>query len=97
MSIPMKYLCKITFVGFGFDYWIGGTKLIDDRKWVWFNYGEEIGYANWQTGQPDFPNVEKCLQVWKVGEKLEWNDRTCENSLRFICERYRTNVSVPTL
>ncbi|XP_028130222.2 perlucin-like isoform X2 [Diabrotica virgifera virgifera] len=74
--------------GKGFEYWTSGNRVIDQNKWLWLPYGKPVEYTKWSVGQPSDPVGEKCLQVWKIGEKLEWNDRPCWVPFYFICERY---------
>ncbi|XP_072389729.1 perlucin-like [Diabrotica undecimpunctata] len=74
--------------GKGFEYWTSGTRAIDQSKWIWLPYGKTVEYTKWSAGQPSDPAGEKCLQVWNIGGKLEWNDRPCWVPFYFICERY---------
>nr|XP_023025820.1 perlucin-like protein [Leptinotarsa decemlineata] len=73
----------------GYQYWTGGSRLVDGYNWLWLAYGETIDYTNWGAGEPGNIN-EKCLQLWWRRNSLEWNDRHCDTRFYFICERSKS-------
>ncbi|KAG5885031.1 hypothetical protein JTB14_018627 [Gonioctena quinquepunctata] len=76
----------------GTEYWTAGTRLVDGYSFLWLPQGERVEYTNWSNGQPSDVN-EKCLQLWVIGGRLEWNDRPCDTRFHFICERYNNQPS----
>ncbi|KAG5872367.1 hypothetical protein JTB14_014813 [Gonioctena quinquepunctata] len=70
----------------GDSFWSSGTRLVDDKTWIWLPTGKRVGYTHWQSGQPDNKN-EKCIQlIQQRNTGLDWNDLSCTSALNFICQ-----------
>jgi hypothetical protein len=82
------------------DNWVGGTRT---REYVWSwpdgtvfwrggpdGTAEDGAYVFWKPGEPNnasttSPDTERCLAL--VVTSARWNDRACELSLPYVCER----------
>ncbi|XP_075063035.1 uncharacterized protein LOC142151368 isoform X2 [Mixophyes fleayi] len=67
-------------------YWIGLRRDPKEiHKWKWLD-GSDLSYTNWGVNEPNYyTRYEHC------GETMSgpWNDRSCEDSLFYICKRMR--------
>lgn len=72
------------------SFWIGGTDIAKEGKFVWMASGEPFSYTNWLPNQPDnnyFDVAENCVDLWPMARNtLEWNDAPCNYPKFFICE-----------
>lgn len=79
------------------DVWIAGDDISVEGSWEW-NTGEAWSFEHWGSGEPNnggsSGNVENCAIMRKVGTSTDptynvgtWDDRPCERSYAFICER----------
>ncbi|XP_065351774.1 low affinity immunoglobulin epsilon Fc receptor-like [Cloeon dipterum] len=67
-------------------FWISGTDLGAEGRFVWSTTGQRIGFSQFHRGQPDnMRRRENCLQYYKVGS-FAWNDYECDKGSRYICE-----------
>ncbi|KAG5865470.1 hypothetical protein JTB14_023585 [Gonioctena quinquepunctata] len=70
----------------GDSFWSSGTKLVDDKTWIWLSTGKRVEYTHWQPGVPNNKNA-KCIQLIQQRNKgLMWNDLACTTALHFICQ-----------
>ncbi|XP_042281496.1 CD209 antigen-like protein A [Thunnus maccoyii] len=73
--------------------WIGLTDRDKEGTWKWID-GTPLTLSYWEIDQPDNGNgdpqwgEEDCVHM-RTGKKTEhnWNDRSCNTSLRWICEK----------
>uniref|UniRef100_A0A7N8XU67 C-type lectin domain-containing protein n=1 Tax=Mastacembelus armatus TaxID=205130 RepID=A0A7N8XU67_9TELE len=73
--------------------WIGLTDKEVEGTWKWTD-GRSLTTSYWDANQPDNgggdPNCgeEDCAHI-QTGKETEknWNDRSCDTSLRWICEK----------
>ncbi|KAL6491170.1 hypothetical protein MHYP_G00015150 [Metynnis hypsauchen] len=65
--------------------WIGLRQDVQQKNasWIWSD-GSNSTYRNWDTGEPNNPVGDNCVQLWKSPE-YRWNDAGCQNSNPFIC------------
>ncbi|KAL7385242.1 hypothetical protein ABVT39_018094 [Epinephelus coioides] len=69
--------------------WIGLTDRDEEGTWKWID-GTPLTLSNWEVNQPDNGGgdpqwgEEDCVHI---RPDSEWNDRSCETSLRWICEK----------
>lgn len=57
-----------------------------DGHFEWIN-GFKLNTSiidNWRTGEPNGNTVENCVEMKRDGV---WNDRRCERSFKFTCEK----------
>ncbi|CAB3378617.1 Hypothetical predicted protein [Cloeon dipterum] len=67
-------------------FWISGTDLGAEGRFVWSTTGQRVGFSQFHRGQPDnMRRRENCLQYYKVGS-FAWNDYECDKGSRYICE-----------
>ncbi|XP_018577174.1 macrophage mannose receptor 1 [Anoplophora glabripennis] len=76
-------------IGAGNNFWSSGSRLVDDKTWLWLSTGKKMKYTNWVSTQPDNSNNnERCIELAPENNGLYWNDLACEKSDYFICEKY---------
>ena len=72
---------------FNTHVWIGLNDLDKEDQFVWAD-GSLPSFEAWYGGEPNnWGNNEDCTEMRKDFGYL-WNDRNCNNQLRFIC-RYK--------
>jgi hypothetical protein len=66
--------------------WIGLRDPSNNGSWVW-DGGTPVAWDGWRDGQPSNGTGEFCgeLQIQDGGD-VGWNDRACEDGLRYLCE-----------
>lgn len=69
----------------GQSYWLGGRDDIIEGIWMWASTDSVFNYTDWCPGQPS-GGSENCLHM-HAPFGLRWNDVTCTNGYRFICEK----------
>ncbi|KAK7093112.1 lactose-binding lectin l-2-like [Littorina saxatilis] len=71
----------------GYDMWLGAKKR-SDGGWGWGD-GSTLAdddYDDWQTGNPDNPDLGVCLE-FESGFNNHWNDDFCDELNYYICQR----------
>ena len=73
------------------SYWIGYNDIGTEGTWVWSKAGATSTYTNWNGGEPNNSSNEDCavLNPYDTGASGTgggWNDVSCNDSNRFICE-----------
>ncbi|XP_078392266.1 CD209 antigen-like protein C [Cetorhinus maximus] len=64
-------------------YWIGLTNRESERNWKWVD-GTPVSFTRWDQGEPNNWYVnENCAII----RSADWNDVSCSNHFRFICEK----------
>lgn len=66
-------------------YWIGLNDIAVEGKFVWQN-GEPVTYTHWEPGEPNNAGNEDCAQGNRFYPKTTWNDESCQQAFRFVCE-----------
>ncbi|XP_033759064.1 perlucin-like protein [Pecten maximus] len=68
-------------------YFLGGTDMDNEGRWVWVRTGQSFGFTNWASGEPSNSNgVEDCVIL--NGESFaDWNDAPCDQSYYGICKK----------
>ena len=72
------------------SYWLSGTDLVTEGKFVWMSNGKEFSYTNWIEGEPSGKagtDREHCIHIWDAYFP-KWNDRSCDDDARYLalCE-----------
>ncbi|XP_042281475.1 CD209 antigen-like protein C isoform X1 [Thunnus maccoyii] len=75
------------------ETWIGLTDRDEEGTWKWID-GTPLTLRYWTTNQPDNGGgdpqwgEEDCAHIRAEGKTGDnWNDRSCNTSLRWICEK----------
>merc|ERR1719510_1668622 len=62
--------------------------------WWWEHRNETVSWFDWADGQPDNYHGEDCLTLeeyhdpfFPIARDYFWNDRSCDHSAHYICER----------
>ncbi|KAL7880753.1 hypothetical protein SRHO_G00030070 [Serrasalmus rhombeus] len=71
--------------GTGSLFWIGLRQKVQQSTavWIWSD-GSKSSYRYWNTGEPNNPVGDNCVQLWYSPE-YRWNDEHCTCSNPFIC------------
>lgn len=68
--------------------WTGANATQTEAELVWGNSGAKVNYKNWSPGNPDYGRfkgiLKECVDLFNNGQ---WNDRNCNHTEAFICER----------
>ena len=65
--------------------WIGFYRNPKDKsKWLWLD-GSRSTYTNWNAGEPNSLG-EECAEIYPKARGWKWNDQSCTDSFRYICE-----------
>merc|ERR1711953_1464265 len=67
--------------------WIGINDHMEEGRYVYTKSDEPILFENWFENQPDNSTSQNCIGQ-NTANTAKWNDITCTNELRFICEKY---------
>lgn len=92
-----QYLLEKTIKKAGMErvsFWLGGTDLSLEGRFVWMATGEPFVYTNWLLPyQPDNnENIEHCVHIWPdLTNTTVWNDAPCHHGKYFICEEQPKN------
>ncbi|XP_041036060.1 C-type lectin domain family 10 member A-like isoform X2 [Carcharodon carcharias] len=64
-------------------YWIGLTDGESEGNWKWVD-GTPVSFTQWDQGEPNnWNDNENCAIIRASG----WNDYSCSDQFRFICEK----------
>jgi len=67
-------------------WWTGYADTVTEGTWFWSN-GDTSTYTNWHSGEPnDSGHNEDCMQLGRWTTDYSWNDETCTDTFRYICE-----------
>ena len=69
--------------------WIGLSLLrVGTTEFLWVD-GSRVSYSNWNCDEPNVGG-EVCVEIYpfhyESQERGKWNDDTCSNHRRYICE-----------
>jgi len=67
------------------DIWLGGNDIATEGQFVWIT-GEAFVFTDWRSGEPNNDGNEDCV-VFEGTQGGTWDDRGCNNNLRYLCER----------
>jgi len=63
----------------GSNYWIGLTDAETEGTFTWESDNSEVGYSNWNWGQPNNAwNMEDCAMLQKGLFSYKWSDSNCD-------------------
>lgn len=68
-------------------YWISGNDLVETHKFTSITSGLPLPYLAWSVGQPDNPNVERCVHLWYKEGSFKMNNYECTKGAYFLCQR----------
>ena len=84
------------------EFWTGGNDKTSDKTFVWdldgttfYDDGTATGYNNWWStatlSQPNHVEGQDCVKFkvkLKSGviEKTGWDDVSCDNERKFVCQ-----------
>ena len=76
--------------------WIGlSLHLVGMTEFFLWVDGSRVSYSNWNYGEPN-GGAETCVEIYPIHyasqERGKWNDDTCSNLRRYICEMNGTLV-----
>ncbi|XP_074520324.1 C-type lectin domain family 4 member F-like [Halichoeres trimaculatus] len=74
--------------GFKKNLWIGLSDSETEEVWKWVD-GTMLNQSFWNSGEPNnYQNTnEDCVEITHVNSEGRWNDRRCDGSLFWICEK----------
>lgn len=82
----MKFFTSYSIGESKAKFWIAGTDIGHENRWIWLNKGEALGYTKWLPAQPDNWNgAEHCLE-FDAHANGHWNDYDCDKCNHYICE-----------
>merc|ERR1712115_274729 len=67
--------------------WIGINDHMEEGRYVYTKSDEPILFENWFENQPTNSTSQNCIGQ-NTANTAKWNDITCTNEFRFICEKY---------
>jgi len=69
-------------------FYVSGSDLGHEGRWVWASTGHSVGFTNWTPDQPDNAGSENCIHYWQpdANSTVGWNNVICTVPLYFICE-----------
>ncbi|KAF4084572.1 hypothetical protein AMELA_G00107760 [Ameiurus melas] len=66
--------------------WIGLNDRNTEGTWKWVD-GTALTTTYWVPGEPNDAGNEDCAEIWGNPDKHGWNDRPCNDKVRWICEK----------
>ncbi|XP_063405916.1 perlucin-like [Mytilus trossulus] len=75
------------------DYFIGGSDLVTEGKFIWEHTGLPVNlpgsnlFHDWRTNQPDNKNGNQHCIMLGYQVSFNWNDAQCAYPRDFICEK----------
>uniref|UniRef100_A0A1I8QEM4 C-type lectin domain-containing protein n=1 Tax=Stomoxys calcitrans TaxID=35570 RepID=A0A1I8QEM4_STOCA len=82
------------------NLWIGhhdelNKKKDKNRNWYSVSTGKIINFKFWASGEPNnLFGKEHCVHIYK-SKDFKWNDRSCDYSYGYICERSTNCTEIP--
>ena len=73
--------------------WIGLNDRTTEGVWAWSN-GEPVSYTHWDSGDPDGGSTRDCVML--QGWDNNWDDDSCSDRRRFLCEGMGTVLAGST-
>lgn len=67
------------------SYWIGLTDLFGEGIWLKATSLKKQVFTRWNSGEPNNKREEHCASASSYLQS--WNDLSCHNTLKFICEK----------
>ena len=68
------------------DVWIAGTDAGNEGNWIWYQ-NDPFSFQNWRSGEPNNGSGNEDCMVLEGMRGGTWDDRSCGESRRFVCER----------
>lgn len=77
-------------------FWTAGNNMLDPSKFVWgLTDQKPMSFEKWARGEPNnFRGRENCVEAVYKSVNEGWNDKTCTQTRRFICEA-KTATTTP--
>jgi hypothetical protein len=69
----------------GGGWWLGHNDTVTEGAWTWVNGASS--FKNWAAGEPSNSKANEDCAMDNWLEEGTWNDATCTDLKRFICER----------
>jgi mannose receptor, C type len=66
-------------------FWMGLNDIAVEGKFVWQD-GSPVTYTHWEPMEPNEQGDEDCMQGNRFHPKSTWNDESCQQAYRFVCE-----------
>ena len=71
--------------------WMGGNDIDEEGAWKWTD-GSPFEFTFWHSGEPNnWGGNQHCMNQWKHGQGIKWDDRRCSNSLTFLCSKKKSS------
>jgi len=73
--------------------WMGANDIRKEGQFKWVSNGQRLVFIDWYSREPNNAGPsrnEDCVQMKKrqAGKtEYKWNDVSCANSNRYICEK----------
>lgn len=78
------------------DFWLSGTDLGHEGKFVWMSTGRPVTVNKWIPGEPDHSQIcdggqkKHCMKIDRFYNRA-MNNFCCEKWLNYVCERRNIN------
>ena len=66
-------------------WWLGGTDLEEEGKWVWYRTGQSFEYDFWSPTEPSNASYENCVEMY-MSKNGFWHDTNCQDVWASICQ-----------
>ncbi|KAI6214088.1 C-type lectin domain-containing protein [Aphelenchoides besseyi] len=72
------------------NIWIGLNKVNEREGPYGWSDGSELNYLNWDSSQPNEPEVDCCYMAYNQDKRGTWFDYSCQSKLPqfFVCELF---------
>ena len=71
----------------GESFWIGANDIDIEKDWVWESDKSKLLFTDWYDGEPNQDYNGDCCQIKWYNLLYRWNDKPCDASCLYICEK----------